>query len=75
MAGLLIQETLGKDTTAQLHTMEQCFRSLRMFTMHLLQLEPHERQPVDWESVLGSEEEGLNQMLRKEGASKGMLAL
>ncbi|KOB78398.1 putative ATP-binding cassette [Operophtera brumata] len=53
MASLLIQETLGKDTSSQLYSIEKDFQILRNFTRALLTMDSEEKPEFDWKKLLG----------------------
>lgn len=57
MAGLLIQETLGKDTSSQLYSIEKDFQILKNFTSSLITMEAEERPKYNWRKLLGVEED------------------
>lgn len=54
MASLLIQETLGKDTSGQLYTLDKDFQVLRQFYYTLVKLNSEDKPKVHWETVLNA---------------------
>ncbi|XP_075981913.1 lipid droplet defective isoform X2 [Anticarsia gemmatalis] len=51
MASLLIQETLGKDTSEQLYTIDHDFKILRNFTQALMGMNTEVKAEVDWRKL------------------------
>ncbi|CAB3232753.1 unnamed protein product [Arctia plantaginis] len=75
MASLLIQETLGKDTSSQLYTIEQDFQILKNFTERLMTLDSENKPKADWEKLLNmsSDSEFMKMIRRKGHLGKQML--
>lgn len=53
MASLLIQETMGRDTSSQLYSIEKNFEILRNFTSALVTMDSEEQPEFDWKTLLG----------------------
>lgn len=68
MASLLIQETLGKDTSSQLYTIDQDFKVLKNFSEALVRIETEKRPEVKWGSLFHvNEESELMQVAKEKG--------
>lgn len=75
MASLLIQETLGKDTSSQLYSIEKDFQILRNFTRALMTMDSEERPGFDWKTLLGITEDDELMQVVNEKAHLGKLML
>lgn len=51
MASLFIQETLGKDTTSRLYTLEHDFKVLKSFTHAINKIDDEVPTTVEWSSI------------------------
>ncbi|KAJ8721111.1 hypothetical protein PYW08_006576 [Mythimna loreyi] len=68
MASLLLQETLGKDTSSQLYTIDQDFKVLKNFSQALVKIETEKRPEVDWSRLFQiSDESELLKVAREKG--------
>lgn len=68
MASLLIQETLGKDTSDQLYTIDQDFKVLKNFSQALVRIETEARPIVDWSELFHvTEDSELIKVVRNKG--------
>lgn len=68
MASLLIQETLGKDTSNQLYTIDQDFQVLKNFSQALVGIETEKRPEVSWSRLFQVKEESeLMKVAREKG--------
>lgn len=66
MASLMVQETLGQDTTDQLYTIEKSFKILEHFTKSLEKLEVQQTPNLKWEKLFDvSEDSELMKVIRK----------
>ncbi|CAH0591712.1 unnamed protein product [Chrysodeixis includens] len=68
MASLLIQETLGKDTTEQLYSIEQDFKVLKNFSQALVRIEEEDRPAVEWSKLFHvTDDSELIKVVRNKG--------
>ena len=75
MASLLIQETLGKDTSKQLYTIDQDFKVLKNFSQALVRMELEQKPVVNWSGLFQVKEDSelLNVVKAKGHLGKQML--
>ncbi|KAJ0172474.1 hypothetical protein K1T71_011613 [Dendrolimus kikuchii] len=71
MASLLIQETIGTDTSDQLYTIEQDFEILKNFSFSLISMDAEKKPELDWYKVLRLEENSELMKVMKKKARLG----
>lgn len=66
MASLLILETLGKDTSSQLYSIEKDIKILEKFTKDLINVNSEPKVTMNWNNVFNvSEDSALMETIRK----------
>lgn len=75
MASLLIQETLGKDTSDQLYTIDHDFKILKNFTYALMRIENERKPKLDWKKIFNktSNSEYMQTLNKKSHLAKQIL--
>ncbi|KAI5638967.1 hypothetical protein NE865_08419 [Phthorimaea operculella] len=77
MASLLIQETLGKDTSSQLYTLEHDFQVLKNFTQGLTKITQQDQPAIDWTRLFNVTEDSefMKTVRKKAHLGKQMLII
>lgn len=57
MASILILETLGKDTSSQLYTIEHDFEALKSFTLEVINIGSEYKTGLNWTQMLNISED------------------
>ncbi|KAJ2941105.1 hypothetical protein O0L34_g10339 [Tuta absoluta] len=77
MASLLIQETLGKDTSSQLYSIEHEFQVLKNFTQGLTKITKQNQPEIDWTRLfnVSDDSEFMKTVRKKAHLGKQMLII
>ncbi|XP_030023361.2 uncharacterized protein LOC115442462 [Manduca sexta] len=68
MAALVIQETLGQDTSDLLYSIDKDFKILKNFSYSLIQMEEENRTNIDWSRLFSvSNDSEFMQVVRQKG--------
>lgn len=75
MAYLLIQETLGKDTTSLLYPLEKDFQILKNFTSAIMTMGAEKKPVFNWKKLLDVQDDNRLMGIVKEKQHLGKLIL